>query len=146
MYVTHETITINRPRQEVWDFVRIPDNQVLWQSNLIEYESESDGDPKVGDQDRGVVKAAGRKIEWTSEIIQADLGKTMAMKSIEAPFPFTWRMELEDDGDQTHVTIHAETESLGGFFGKIGDPLVNKMYARDVKANLENLKEILEAS
>lgn len=145
MYVTHESITINRPRQEVWDFIRVPENQVFWQSNLIDYESDSDGEPKVGDRERGVVKAAGRKIEWTSEIIQADLGKAIAMKSIEAPFPFTWRMELEDDGDGTRATVHAETESMGGFFGKLGDPIVSKMYARDVKANLENLKEILES-
>jgi uncharacterized membrane protein len=145
MHVTHESITINRPRQEVWDFVTVTQNQVLWQSNLIDYESARDGEPRVGDLERGIVKAAGRKVEWTAEIIQADAGKAIAMKSIEAPFPFMWRMELEDDDGGTKVTIHAETESLGGFFGKLGDPIVNKMYARDTRANLENLKELLEA-
>ena len=32
-----------------------------------------------------------------------------------------------------------------GFFGKLGDAVVVKLYARDVKSNLANAKTLLEA-
>jgi hypothetical protein len=33
---------------------------------------------------------------------------------------------------------------MGGFFGKLADPLVTRMYAKDVKSNLEKLKDLVE--
>jgi uncharacterized membrane protein len=144
MPVTHESITIDRPRSEVWEYLIDPANQTVWQTSLVEFERDGEGEPQLGERSRGVVKVAGRRVEWTTETVQVDSGKVVSVQSIEAPFPFTYRTELEDADGGTRVTIHSETESLGGFFGKLGDPIVQKMYSRDVHASLENLKSILE--
>ena len=48
-----------------------------------------------------------------------------------------------DEGEGTKVTWHQEMESLKGLF-KFADPIVLKMYARDVRSNLEKVKTILE--
>ena len=43
------------------------------------------------------------------------------------------------------MTWHQESETYGGFFGKLADPLVTRMYAKDVRSNLEKMKELVEA-
>jgi hypothetical protein len=55
-------------------------------------------------------------------------------------------MRFEELGpSRTKVTIHQVTEEMGGFFGKIGDAMAVKLYERDVRSNLENLKLLMEA-
>ena len=55
--------------------------------------------------------------------------------------------EEQDDTDRGDAEASAatETDELGGFFGKLGDAVVVKVYARDVKSNLANAKTLLEA-
>ena len=44
------------------------------------------------------------------------------------------------------MTFHQESASFfKGFLGKLADPVVTRMYARDVRRNLAKLKELLEA-
>jgi hypothetical protein len=52
---------------------------------------------------------------------------------------------VEPDGSGTEVTSFLESEA-GGFFGKIGDAMASKMYSRQMRSDLENLKELLESS
>ena len=37
-----------------------------------------------------------------------------------------------------------ETDPLGGFFGKLAEPAVVGMYRRELKADLERLKRLIE--
>lgn len=46
---------------------------------------------------------------------------------------------------RNHSRIFGAHNASYGFFGELTDPLVNRMYAKDVHSNLEKLKELLEA-
>lgn len=140
-----ESITIDVPRQVVFDFIKEPANNLLVSSNMETFEQATDGPVGVGTRYRGIVKVAGRKIEWTNEVTRYDEGKSMHTKSIESPIDFTYDTDLEDDGEGTKVTVRQDIGSFGGFFGKLADPLVVRMYRKDVRANLEKMKELLEA-
>lgn len=35
---------------------------------------------------------------------------------------------------------------MSGFFGKLADPVVARMFSRDMRSNLHRLKEVLEES
>jgi hypothetical protein len=41
--------------------------------------------------------------------------------------------------------MHQELAPFEGFFSKPADPLVIRVYSRDVKGNLEKLEDILES-
>jgi len=45
----------------------------------------------------------------------------------------------------TRISIRQEVAPCGGFFGKLADPLVTRMYSRDVRGNLVTLKDVLES-
>jgi uncharacterized membrane protein len=147
MPVTEESVAIDRPQQEVWDFVDDPSNATMWQSNLEKFEQIDDGPRGVGTKFRGVTKVAGKRIEWTSEATEYDPPNRFAWESIEAPMEFTGSTTVEEVGSEAcRVTQRVDVPEIGGFFGKLADPVVTRMYARDVRASLENLKEILESA
>lgn len=146
MLSMQESIVIDRPRKQVWDYTTDPASRTLWMTNVLEYESERDGRPERGDRARVVSKLAGRRIESADQITESIPGETYAFESVDGPFDyaFTFRFEDADDGG-TRLTIHGESPGFGGMFGKLSDPLVVRMFSRDVRGNLENLKTLIEA-
>lgn len=67
----HSTVTIERPREEVFTYLADPDTQTVWQSGLQEFEADWSDEPKVGDRARGTVKVAGKKVRWETETTEA---------------------------------------------------------------------------
>ena len=72
-------------------------------------------------------------------------GAVTEWESTESPMAFTYSWRYEDADGGTKVTLRQDVPSISGFFGKLADPIVTRMYARSVRADLENLKEILES-
>lgn len=144
MPTIEETITIDRPRDEVFAYATDPTKLTLYASNIVAYEQESAGERGKGTVDRGSVKVAGKKLDFTTEITEWAPGHRMAARSLEAPMEWELIQTFEDAGDGTKVTFRQEVPELKGFFGKLGDAVVTKMYSRDVRANLESLKILLE--
>lgn len=138
-----ESIHIERPVEDVFAFATTPENQTLISSNMIEFSADRAVMEK-GTRAEGAIRVAGKKLEWTSEVTEFERNRRVEMRSIDSPIPFhiTWEYEAEDGG--TRVTFVQEADELGGFFGKLADPVVTKVYARDVKATLETLKILCE--
>ncbi|MCP4248352.1 MAG: hypothetical protein GY778_14995, partial [bacterium] len=90
-------------------------------------------------------KVAGKSLKWTSEVAEFEEGRRVVNRSIESPMSWEMQVSYKDDAGDTLVHWRQETDGYGGFFGKLTDPLVTRMYAKDVKSNLEKLKELLEA-
>jgi carbon monoxide dehydrogenase subunit G len=144
MLTVEESIVINRPRMEVWEFMIDPENVTVYSSNVVDYELVSGGKQEVGRVCRGTVKVAGRRLELTDEMVEVERGRSGRLVSEDATIPYTLSFRYEDEDAGTKVTWHQEMESLKGFF-KFADAIVLKLYARDVRSNLEKAKTILEA-
>ena len=145
MPVVEETMLIKRPRDEVFAFATDPANVPLYSSNLVEFEKTSDGPVGKGTTYRGVAKVAGKSVKWTSEVAEFEPGRRFVNRSVESPMAWEMQVRYEDDAGDTLIHWRQETDGYRGFFGKLADPLVTRMYAKDVKSNLEKLKELLEA-
>lgn len=145
MPVVEETMLIKKPRDEVFAFATNPANVPLYSSNLVEFEKTSEGPVGKGTTYRGVAKVAGKSLKWTSEVAEFEPGRRFVNRSVESPMAWEMQVRYEDDAGDTLVHWRQETDGYGGFFGKLADPLVTRMYAKDVKSNLEKLKELLEA-
>lgn len=140
----HSTTTIARSREEVFTYLVDPEAQTVWQSGLQEFDADWTDEPKVGERARGTVKVAGKKVHWEAEVTEVTRPDRIAFRSVESPFPFEISYTLVDSGGSTEVRHDGSTEALGGFFGKLADPLVALMYQRDMNSNLANLKAIME--
>jgi hypothetical protein len=147
MPVVEDHIDVDRSPREVFDFVSKAENIPLVNSNVMAYEQIEDEPRGKGTRDRGVVRVAGKKVEFVHEITEWEPGLHLGLRSVEAPMGMEWTIDyrFEDDGaGGTRIRFHQDTPSLGGFWGKLGDGLVIKMYARDNRASLENIKVFLE--
>ena len=144
MPTIEESIVIDRPRDQVFAFATAPENLTQYSSNLVEYEQQSDGERGKGTIDRGTVRVAGKKFDFTAEITEWQPAQRVVSRSVESPMDWELSQTFTDEGGGTKVTFHQEVPDMKGFFGKLGDAVVTKMYTRDVRSNLESLKILLE--
>lgn len=143
MYEFEHSTFINRPPQEVFDYVTQPSNAPKWQGTVESAEWISEGPVGVDSTWRGVNKFMGRKIEATLEITSWDPPNGHGFKDVGGPVPFenTWKFEDKEGG--TQVTMSGQAE-LGGFF-KLAEGLVGKQMDKQMETDLANLKQLMEA-
>ena len=140
----HAQVSIDRPLEEIFAYLVNPETQVVWQSGLQEFDADWGDEPKVGDRSRGIIKVAGKKMQWETEVVEVERPEKVVFRSVESPFSFQISYSLRRVGDSTEVRYDGSTGVMGGFFGKFADPLVAHMYQRDTNSNLANLKAVLE--
>ncbi|WP_433874879.1 SRPBCC family protein [Sinomonas atrocyanea] len=144
MPTIEESIVIAAPPEEVYDYLLDPTHLPEFSGSITRAEPETPGPVQVGSRFRGTTKVLGRNVEWVAELTENDRPRRQAIKSVESKIDFSGTYTLEPEGVGTRVTYRLETaKGLGGMFGSLADALVNKTYARQVRADLATLAEIL---
>lgn len=136
---------IDRPVEEVWAYTSNPHNHVQWQSSARDREVITDGPLGKGSRIRGVDQFLGRKMEYVDEITEWEPNRRFSLRQVEGPVPSEMHATLEPAEGGTRLTVEAVAEKgLGGFFGKMAEPLVVKIFRRQLKSELGTLKDLLE--
>ena len=142
IYVDH-TVTIDRPLEEVWDFVSEPANNPQWQSGVELSDQSPSGPIKIGTRVRIVRKFMGQRIEVVFETTVFEPNAQFAFKSLSGPLPISGAMAVAATDSGTEVTYQVTGEAAGvhGLSETIISGLVNKQVKDDLKA----LKRLLES-
>jgi uncharacterized protein YndB with AHSA1/START domain len=135
------SLVIERPPAEVFSYTTDPGNLPEWQSTALEARSE--GPIQQGARVTEVRKFLGRRMESEVEVTGYELNRRFELEVLSGPVPFTFEQTLEPTDGGTRVKIVLEGEP-GGFF-KLAEPLVERAVRRQVEADFEQLKDILEA-
>ena len=139
-----KSIEINQPIVKVFEFVRNPENEPLWRTEIYESQLASEAPFGVGSKINQTVHFLGRNIEGSAEITVYEPNQNFSWKLICGPIPGEGHNIFEDLGEgQTRYTISTEFD-VGGFF-KLAEPIVGRTTRRQVEANLATLKDLLEA-
>jgi uncharacterized membrane protein len=138
------SVVINRPLEEVGDYMDDPENWPEWQGLVLEAELTKETPEVVGSTSRGVSHFLGQRMEWTAETTAYEQYKTVSMRIVTGPQTIDETTTLEEVEGGTKVTIVAEAEPAPGMF-RLAGPVVVRVYARELQSNLDLLKEILEA-
>ena len=135
------SLHINRPVAEVFDYVNDPTHMTEWNST-IEEAIASETPLKVGTRIHNRIRMLGRSVEGTFVVVAYEPNKRVAWTSDE-PFPLkgSYAFEAEDGG--TRLVASGEAE-LGGFF-KLSEPIVARIVRKQLQAQLDTAKELLEA-
>jgi len=144
MLTVEESIVIDKPRHEVFEFFGDPDNVAVYSSNLIDYQVIEGEPDQVGRKAKFSVKVVGVRLDYTDELVERVQDERAKLVSREGRIPYSITLTFTDEGSGTKVAWLQESESLGGVF-KFADGVVMKMYGRDVRSNLEKAKTLLEA-
>ena len=142
MFEFENSLFINRPPQEVFDFLTNPGNDPQWRSSAVSGEWTSQDPIGVGSTFNTIDKFLGRKIESTNEITIWDPPNQFGFKTVGGPMPFEATTTLESKENGTQLTLRGQAE-LGGLF-KIAEGLAGKQIEKQSLADFDALKLLLE--
>lgn len=147
MPIIEESVFIASSPQEVFDYLDAVENLPVWDSSIMEAEQLDSGPVRVGTRWRGVSKILGRRFEWTTEVTDCEAPTRLSSRAVEGKLRFTVTNTLRSENGGTRFSYRVDAESgLGGVFGRLADPIVEKAQRRTVRANLDTLAELLTHS
>jgi uncharacterized protein YndB with AHSA1/START domain len=139
-----QSVEINRPVEEVFSYATSPENFSQWVGNVIEVRKDEWGPSKEGASFTVEQKLLGRRFETPFEVIAYEPNRRYAHRSTGGPVPVTMNFAYEAvSSERTRLTQRNEGEP-GRFFGLVG-PVLERAFRRQMRTNLENLKDLLEA-
>ncbi len=137
-----ESVTINRPAQELYEFWRHPENLGRFMENIVSIE------PLGPDRSRWTVKApAGTEVSWESVITEDVPGREIYWQSAEcADVANSGRVTFADAGKRgTVVRAVIAYDPPGGTIGQ----LIAKLFQREpriqTRRDLHRFKQLMEA-
>ena len=134
-------IFINRPKQEVFDFVSNPTNASKWRSTIESAEWLSQGPVGVGSKLRQVSKFMGRKQENTAEVTVWEPPNYIAQKIVDGPsFEHAFELQSKDNGTEFAVTGKMEVKGIL----KLMAGMMVRQSEKMLEAELNTLKVLLE--
>ena len=136
-------LVINRPIEEVFGFISNAENLPLWRASALEVKRTSSEPSGIGSVFKVRFSFLGRPFDGDLQIIAHEPHKKYGTKMVGGPFPLEARYILEPTANGTQLTMVVEG-TPGGFF-KLAEPLVLSLAKRSYEADLNNLKEMLEA-
>lgn len=144
MPVIEENVFIARPQQEVFDFIAATKNTPVWDSSVT-HAAQIGSDPMgLGVRSSGTSKIMGRSFDWTTEVTDFEEPRRLVNRSVEGKLSFTITNSFESVEGGTRFTYRIDAATgLGGVFGRLAEPFVQRAQARTVRANLESLAELL---
>ena len=144
MTTINESVLIQRPPEDVFDFVTDPTKTALWQTTVDESRQETPGAMAVGTRMTDVRRFLGRRIESQWEVVEHDPPRRSAIRGVSGPIPFTGTYTLEPVEGGTRFACSVELDAHGFF--KLAEPIFAAMARRELKSNLGHLKDLLEAA
>jgi uncharacterized membrane protein len=137
------SVKINRPVEVVFSFVSNVENDCKWSLGTLENKFTSDGPIGEGSSFKEITMFLGRRIESIGEYIEFIPNKKIVCKVKSGPIPAEGIFNFEDSNDGTKITMTMEIE-IGKFF-KLAKPLIVRMFKRQLEAEYQNLKDLLES-
>jgi len=134
---------INRPLQEVFDFMTNPANFAQWQSGTKSAKWASEGPVGVGSLFNSVGEMMGREMKMDLEITQWNPPNVWGIKGASGPMKFEAISKFESKDGGTQVTQTFEGE-VGGLFS-IAEGLAIKQLQKQVENDGNALKKLVEA-
>lgn len=136
-------LTVNRPRQEVYDFWRKLSNLPLFMEHLERVDVINDK------QSHWVAKVPGHlgKIEWDAEIVKEIDGELLSWNSLpHASINNAGKVEFRDaDVNGTEVTVLITYRAPFGDVGEGIVSLLNPVFKKMIRKDVNNFKRYIEA-
>jgi carbon monoxide dehydrogenase subunit G len=144
MPTIEESVFISCSRDEVFNFISKAENLPIWDVSCVRAEQQGDAPVGLGTRTHGTSKIMGKSFDWTTEVTEFRAPEVVTFTAIDGPLRFTAISRLIESGAGTEMTYVIEAESgLGGVFGRLADPLVERVQDRTVRTNLQTLGDLL---
>jgi uncharacterized protein YndB with AHSA1/START domain len=142
--VNFETsVRIQRPIEEVFDYLSDPDNFPHWNSAVRDVRATSASTKAVGSTYSMERELPSGSAANELEIMALERPRQFAIRTTSGPTPFHYRYHLRSDNGETIVALDAEVQLEGP--AAFVAPLARRAVKRGVDDNFATLKTILES-
>src|SRR5918992_4314771 len=139
-----ESIEINRPLQEVFNYVSEVGNYPEWMAHALEVRKDTPGPPQQSDRFTLAIKSVGRRFETPYERISFEANRRYTDRAVGGPIPNQrWESTFQEVPGGTRLTRAVDAEP-GGLL-KLLEPLQKRAAERQLGKDLQTLKDVLEA-
>ena len=139
-----ESVEINRPLEEVFDYVADVGNYPDWMAHVLEVRTDTAGPPQQGDSFVVAIKSVGRRFETPYERTLQEADRRYTDRAVGGPIPDQrWHSAFQEVPGGTRFTRAVEVGS-GGLL-KLLEPLQKRAAGRQLKKDLQTLKRVVES-
>jgi uncharacterized protein YndB with AHSA1/START domain len=143
MITVQKSIVIDRSPKEVFAFVSDQTNAPRWQRGLAVVRRTTDGPIGIGTRHTFERTLMGRKMDGSNEYTRYEPNALVAF-AWSGPMPGQASYIVEPAGmDRTRLVSRLEMQAHGLL--RLAEPLLAAGLRRDVEANLDTLKHLLES-
>ncbi|GAA1563462.1 SRPBCC family protein [Kribbella sancticallisti] len=141
--VMTETL-IDRPLQEVAEYVGDPSHAPEWYSNIESVKWLTSPPVAVGSRMDFVAHFLGRRLAYTYEVVELVPLERLVMRTAQGPFPMETSYQWTAAGEAaTRMTLRNRGEPSG--FAGVAAPLMSAAMRRANQKDLARLKSLLES-
>jgi hypothetical protein len=144
---TTTSIEVDRCAPEVFAYVTDPSRFSEWQNGVVDGLGHGEGPPSVGDKCVNTRQIGFTKRRVTSEITGIDAPRRWSVRGVDGPIRAVVDVDVEPLGESERSRVTITIDFTGHGIGKLVVPLVVRpQAAKEMSANMQRLKERLEAS
>ncbi|MFI8632968.1 SRPBCC family protein [Microbacterium sp. NPDC077663] len=141
MFTVAESVTIDRPVAEVFDF--FTEGRARWDESVISEEVTSPPPVGVGSTLHTRMRAVGREFSFDWRVTAYEPGERMAITSTSGIMPTSSELRFADANGATLVTVRIEGEPTGVM--RLAQGMVAGEVRSTLTSSLQKAKRILEA-
>lgn len=142
MIKVEKSVVINKPVEDVFNFVSAEGSYTKWQAGVTDVIEEGPRNT-VGSQFTEVRKFMGQELRTTLEQTEFVPGARWGAKVVKGPVPYEVTMTFESVDGGTRITTCVDGEPKGFF--KLAEGMVASQLEKSLEEDGLKLKEILEA-
>ena len=136
------TVTVNRPQKDVFDYLTEGTHNREWRAGVLEIERTSAAEGQGATYRQVLSGPGGRRIDGDYQVTVFEPPRRLEFQVTAGPARPTGVFELSEDADQsTRVRFSLDLNPSG--LMRLMTPMISRQMRREV-AQLDNLKAILE--
>jgi hypothetical protein len=144
MIKVNASITIYRPRAQVFDFVSAPANDFEWQYGTLASGQISRGAAGLGASFRTIGHLMGHRMHRTFEITEYEAGTKFGFRSLSGPLESHTLYRLETANGSTRIDVSTQALAINAL--TVRESELEKHMQRQLREDLALLKTVLESS
>jgi carbon monoxide dehydrogenase subunit G len=135
------SVVVDRPLQQVFDYLTEPANLGRWQSGIVE--TKSAGKLGLGSTFVEVRSFLGQRVESTLEVTEYVSCERFSLRVISGPWLFEVFHRFTPAGEGTRVEVTFQGETKG--YLRVARAMLERAVRSELEESLAALKDVVEA-
>ena len=136
-------IVINRPPDQVFQFLTDLGNVTQWATGVSAVKQLTEGPVRVGTQFEETIRMMGRPMRTVCEVVDLAEGRKFAYKSVSSGMMQYEGQFVAEPADGGTRLSYSSTARLGGLW-RLLEPLIAREAKKETQAELKKIKSALE--